>query len=212
MITKIKRHEELTRTYHWLLIFTFTGIYISGYGLTSNSERIAGLVGGFPLLSKFHILLGLGLMGLTAVYILLRFERYCQFIDNISTFSRDDIKWIIGLFSRHNWKALPPQGKYNMGQKLFCWALIFGVMAMCISGTMLTIYKTAFLPKLIVFWQQVHQLTAIMILTLIAGHVFFTVFFPYSRGMLAAMLIDGNYSERRARVKNSKWLEKLMNP
>jgi formate dehydrogenase subunit gamma len=56
------------------------------------------------------------------LYILLNFDRFARFIDTISSISKDDFGWLKvmgGYLPFIKVEEVPPQDKYNAGQK--CW-------------------------------------------------------------------------------------------
>lgn len=206
---RVLRHAELTRSFHWLLILCYTGLFVTGWGSALNIRLITNLVGSFRNLSWLHIGLGVGLIGFTLCYVILAFERYSRFIDHITRFGRADWTWIKSL---GRGRVLPEDeysGKYRTGQKIFSWLMIISTLVMCVSGFILARYYGNLSPGQLYNWYYVHFIGAILILVLLLGHVLFSICLPKNKGLGTAMLINGYLDTDVAQRKFAGWFERL---
>ena len=103
--------------------------------------------------------------------------------------------------------AAPPQGRFNAGQKLNA-ALIGGLMlAMYVTGFLLwygerdTTYR--FSGTVIV-----HDWGTLILMFLVAGHLYLAVLHPATRHALRGMTL-GDVDEDWAREHHAKWVESV---
>jgi formate dehydrogenase subunit gamma len=101
--------------------------------------------------------------------------------------------------------AAPPQGRFNAGQKLNA-ALIGGLMlAMYVTGFLLwygerdTTYRFAGTV-------MVHDWATLVLMLLVAGHLYLAVLHPATRHALRGMTL-GDVDEDWARQHHAKWVE-----
>ena len=104
-----------------------------------------------------------------------------------------------------NGRPAPPQGRFNAGQKLNA-SLVGGLMlAMYATGGLLwygerdTSYR--FAGTVIV-----HDWATLILMVLVAGHLYLAVLHPATRHALRGMTV-GDVEEQWARRHHAKWLE-----
>jgi len=136
----IERFNNLERFAHWLTGGTFIVLGITGLnvmygrylfgGQATGSGEFGGLHQFFAAATAYgkivHNFMAFGFM-LGLVLILVLWVR-----DNIP--NRFDLKWLAMAGGLFNEGVHPPAKKFNAGQKLLFWAVIFGGLSMSLSG------------------------------------------------------------------------------
>ena len=100
-------------------------------------------------------------------------------------------------------ERVPPQGRFNAGQKLFYWAMYYGALILLISGIPMWI------PELMPIWIRpfailLHECAALVTIGAFIIHVYMGVFLV--PGSLGAM-ISGKVPASWARAHHRLWYD-----
>jgi formate dehydrogenase subunit gamma len=200
---RVRRFSRTERALHWLLAGCFAVLTASGAALYLPS--LANTVDR-PTAKAWHlwaaVVLGVGLLVLPLLGDRRSVRRSARELDR---FDRDDLRWLTGGPKRLvTGEAAPPQGRFNAGQKLNA-ALVGGGMAvMAVTGLLLYIgerdtrYRFAGTV-------QVHDWMTVLLLCLVAGHVYLAVLHPATRHALRGMTL-GDVDREWAREHHAKWV------
>jgi formate dehydrogenase subunit gamma len=125
----ICRYTLGERVHHWLAAFTYIYCLITGLAFWSPYMYwLATLVGGGPTARFWHPWLGLG-------FTLSVFWMYKMWRSDMVTTDADR-RWskAVKYYIQNEDEKVPPEGRFNFGQKWFLWLMLYGVILLVISG------------------------------------------------------------------------------
>ena len=126
---RILRYTLSERIHHWLGAFFYIYCLITGLAFWSPYMFwLAVLVGGGAVARFWHPWLGLA-------FTLSMFWMYKMWRRDMLTTDADRA-WskAVKYYIRNEDDKLPPEGRFNWGQKLFFWLMFYGVILLVISG------------------------------------------------------------------------------
>jgi formate dehydrogenase subunit gamma len=126
---RILRYTLGERIHHWLAAFSYIYCLITGLAFWSPYMFwLAVLVGGGAVARFWHPWLGLA-------FTLSVFWMYKMWRRDMATTDADRA-WskAVKYYIRNEDDKLPPEGRFNWGQKLFFWLMFYGVILLLISG------------------------------------------------------------------------------
>lgn len=208
---KVLKHGEQTRSMHWLHLLAFTILTITGIGFYFQLGFIDNIFGGAANASAVHRWAGVVFMAGPALYILINFERFARFVDTITTFTKDDLKWLktMGGYIPFLKGEVSPQDKYNAGQKILGLLIIVGCLLVIITGFPMWLLRHEVAPAFLAFCYTVHLWTAIIMVLAIGGHFFLAAIHPKSRVEFWSMMVDGYVDAEVTAHHNAKWFSQL---
>jgi formate dehydrogenase subunit gamma len=203
----IPRYSSLERFLHWGHAFTFIPLALTGIVLfTPALEPLArGDAGLFMRL--VHRIAAVFFVGVPIVYALLEPRRLLQTLRDLR-FGKDDLNWLKGVFpyyllGRHI--AMPPQSRFNTGEKLNVVVLVSGTILFAITGAIMWFGKGLIPVELYQACVMVHDLTMIATVAMFILHFYLAVIHPMMWQSLVSMRY-GYVSESYAREHHAKWL------
>ena len=126
---RILRYTLSERVHHWVAAFTYIYCLITGLAFWSPYMYwLAALVGGGPTARFWHPWFGLAF----AVSVLWMYKMWHRDM-NITDADR---RWSKAMkyYIKNEDEELPPEGRFNYGQKLFFWVMFYGILLLLISG------------------------------------------------------------------------------
>lgn len=209
---KVLKHSEQTRTMHWIHLIAFLLLALTGIGFYFNIAGIDNIFGGSANASLVHRWAGVVFTVGPTLYILFNFERFARFVDTISSFTKDDIGWLKtmgGYIPFIKAEEVPPQDKYNAGQKLLGGLIILGCLLMILTGFPMWLWRHVVPAAFLAFCYNVHFWVAVVLILAIAGHFFLAAIHPKSRVEFASMMLDGYIDADITEHHNEKWYASL---
>lgn len=209
---KVLKHGDSTRTMHWVHLLCFTLLAITGIGFYWDIGIIEKIFGGGANSSLVHRWAGVVFTVGPALYILLNFNRFARFMDTISNITKDDVGWLKvmgGYLPFIKVEHVPPQDKYNAGQKMLGWMIIFGCLLMIITGFPMWLWRDTVPAVFLSLCYNVHFWTAIILILLVGGHFFLAAIHPKSRVEFSSMMLDGYIDAHISAHHNEKWFKEL---
>lgn len=212
---KLLRHRRGMRFLHWfnasswiLLLLTGTALMASpSFALFGQgfAKTVAGFFGGAASLLRFHVLWGL-LWAAVIVPFFLIFKRGGLEAVREVLVTRDDIKWLmlkplvmLGLRKT----PLPPQDKYNAGQKMFAVSALAGTTLIIATGLVMSFHLGS--VQLMQAAILVHKLAVMLALVGLAVHITMAAIIVEERPALRSM-IDGYVDREHAVGHAPKWV------
>ncbi|MEN6328344.1 MAG: cytochrome b/b6 domain-containing protein [Syntrophomonas sp.] len=209
---KVLKHGAQTRTMHWVHLLAFTILGLTGIAFYWDINLISNIFGGPANASVVHRWTGVVFTVGPALYILLNFDRFSRFMSTIATFSKDDFGWLAcmgGYLPFIKADHVPPQDKYNAGQKMLGWMIIFGCILIILTGFPMWLWRHEVPAVFLSFCYNVHFWTAIIMILLVGGHFFLAAIHPKSRVEFSSMMLDGYIDADISAHHNAKWFAEL---
>ena len=214
---QIKKHHVAIILLHWFNAATWILEVATGAALVSSRLfRVApdwylailnGLFGTRGNLLRFHVALGLVWITVFLVYGLFGFRTYLrgEVLKKEIALDRDDVRWLVvralRILGRSD-EALPLQGVYNAGQKLFSMVVYAMLPVVMVTGVIMAF--RLFSPW-VVGWAVVLHFTAVG--AVVAGlviHVYMGAVFPEEKPAFFSMF-TGTVNELFAYNHHFKW-------
>ncbi|HTR64795.1 MAG TPA: cytochrome b/b6 domain-containing protein [Terriglobales bacterium] len=169
-------------------------------------SMMAGIFGSRANMLRFHIAVGLLWIIVFLVYAIFGFRNYLhqEVLRREIALDHDDFDWLrirlLRLLGRSQ-AALPKQGVYNAGQKMFALLVYSAVPFIMITGLIMTFH----LGTALVAWSMVlHFLLVGMVVSGLMIHVYMGAVFPEERQAFYSM-ITGMVNELYAYRHHFKW-------
>lgn len=200
---RILRFRPGQRYVHLLVATSFMLLFLSGLPLIF--EPLAFLAeGGWSRL--VHRIAAVGFMAVPVLYFIVDREGAKELIRDSFRFDRDDLRWLahMGRYFLGNAAGMPPQGRLNAGQKLHHAAVIVLGVGIVGSGLLLWFAKGWLSPSMLAWTLVIHDVTMIVLVLLLVGHVYFTVVYK----ALTAMH-TGYVPKAEARIEHAKWVAQI---
>ena len=198
----IERYTFKERLCHWLTGFTY--LYCLATGLAFYSPYLfwmAIALGRGPTSRFWHPFVGL-LFFIAAMWMHGIWRNDVQMTDA-------DRAWLnhAGDYATNRDNLVPPQGRFNAGQKLFYWAMFYGAFLLILSGLVMWFpeyvpFNLAWIRPIVVI---IHEGAALITIGAFIIHVYMGVFMV--PGSLTAM-VQGWVTKDWARTHHRLWYEK----
>ena len=218
---QIKKHHVAIILLHWFNAATWILEVATGAALISSRlfrvtpdwylAIVNGLFGTRGNLLRFHVALGLAWIGVFLVYGVFGFRTYLrgEVLKKEIALDRDDVRWLVvralRILGRSD-EALPLQGVYNAGQKLFSMVVYAMLPVVMVTGVIMAF--RLFSPW-VVGWAVVLHFGAVG--AVVAGliiHVYMGAVFPEEKPAFFSM-ITGNVNELFAYNHHFKWWREM---
>lgn len=181
----VLRFTRTERAVHWVHAVTFLTLLVTGLVLSTAS--LEGIVGHRALLRELHLASAFFFVFGPALIALAGNRRAVEAdVEEVDRWSADDARWL-----RHpsldGGPALPPQGKFNAGQKLNAIFTLYATFAFTLSG--LILWQNRRFPFSVVTQANtVHTALAYFALAVFFGHLYLAAIHPATRHALRGML------------------------
>jgi formate dehydrogenase subunit gamma len=214
---QVKKHHVAIVLLHWFNAFVWLTELATGSAIVVSPRfafmpnwylaMMESLFGSRANLLRVHIAAGLTWIIVFSVYAIFGWRDYLhtEVLKKEIGLDGDDFRWLrirvlrlVGLSS----EALPPQGAYNAGQKLYAVMVYAMVPLIMVTGMIMTfhLFGTA-----MVQWSMVlHFLAAGMVVSGLMIHVYMGAVFPEERPAFYSM-ITGMVNELYAFRHHYKW-------
>ncbi len=194
-------HSEL---FGWIAI-------IIGYPfsfLFRNS--LATLAVGLEVTRWIHRISAFGLASVLVPYGVLELSRIKQWEIWPECWSLSCLKrGIHDLVDYYVYKKKAEFGKYNLGQKLWTWAVIIGIIWMFSTGVILW-FKGLFDIDIVLIAHLLHDIGFYLSIIGLTAHVYLAVLIPEHKPMIEAMFDSGELPEEFVKEHHPKWYEKIL--
>jgi formate dehydrogenase subunit gamma len=197
---RIKRFTSLERLTHWLTATSFIVLAITGLNYLFGKRLLMPLIGADAfstgslwakyLHNSFAWPFMLGLLLMAVLWLR----------DNVP--DRYDLEWLKqfgGFLSNRR----PPARRFNGGQKLIFWSVIFGGLALTASGIVLLFPHVAEIDGIHIA-QYVHAVSAVVMAAIILAHIYIGTI-----GMIGALdaMVSGEVDLEWAKEHHRVWIE-----
>jgi formate dehydrogenase subunit gamma len=208
---RVLKHPLSSRLFHWALILGFLPAALTGFvlWLKPGSDDLVNLA------MRIHIG-GAAIFTLAAVlYTVFCFDRVIGFVRRIFSFDDRDVGWMLvgGGYPQKMFLGkkipVPPMGKLNSGQKMMGVAMLFGGIALAVTGWILYAFIPV-VPKAFIYWaDQLHLVVGVFLGLSLFAHIFLGI---YNWGEFKAMFGDGTQPLAEAEDHNPVWVAREIEP
>jgi formate dehydrogenase subunit gamma len=196
----LTRYTARERVNHWIVAICFVLAALSGLSFFHPAFwPLAQLFGGGVWTRILHPFLGV----LLVIFFASMFVRFRA----LNRMSPGDWEWMkhvpemVGGDDRN----MPPQDKYNGGQKLLFWAVSACLLLMVLSGLIMWRAYFTFPVTLVRLASVMHAVVGATMIGLIFGHIYAAI---WTRGTIRAMLY-GTVTRAWAKQHHATWYRQM---
>jgi formate dehydrogenase subunit gamma len=200
---EVQRYNFAERAYHWINAIAYTYLLLTGLAIfTPLAYWLAYVLGGPATIRYWHP--WIGLVYLATIFWMHRlWKRDMQKIPEDERWSKN-----IVAYAENRDELMPPQGRFNAGQKQFWWVMLYCTFILLITGIIMWIPEK--MPRelhwVLPITVFLHSLTALITIAAFIIHVYMSVW--VTPGSMKAM-IEGHVSTTWARTHHRLWFEKI---
>jgi formate dehydrogenase subunit gamma len=195
----ILRYTFLERVMHWVTALAYTYCLSTGLAFyTPYLFWIAVVLGGGPTSRFWHPIIGLGFVA-AAVWMHFVWRSDMEFTES-------DHRWIgrVNDYATNQDELLPPQERFNAGQKLFYWLMFYGAVLLLLSGIFL--WFPEYIPFSLAWIRStmilIHEVAALLTIGGFIVHIYMGLFLV--PGSMTAMT-EGYVPRVWARTHHRLW-------
>jgi formate dehydrogenase subunit gamma len=213
---RVLRFNRTQRALHWSHAITFFILLATGVILLVR--QIGEYVGHHLLILQIHEYTALFYIFGPLLWVILG-DRRSLFRDfkEFDEWDDDDVEWFKESLRRGpSARNLPPQGRFNAGQKLNGILTLAATLGFIVTG--IIVWRPPYVVKVLPSWLFsdtlsnnalfVHQLLTYVSIPLVLGHIYLAAISRATRPSLSA-LTDGTVSLEYARAHHPKWAAEL---
>ena len=200
---QVQRYTFAERAYHWINAIAYTYLMFTGLALfTPLAYWLAYVLGGPATIRYWHP--WIGLIYLATIFWMHRmWKRDMQKIPEDEQWSKN-----IRAYAEHHDELMPPQGRFNAGQKQFWWVMLYCTFILLFTGIIMWIPEK--MPRelhwVLPITVFIHSATALITIAAFIIHVYMSVW--VTPGSVKAM-VEGHVSNAWARTHHRLWYEKI---
>src|ERR1700676_1459345 len=195
----VLRYTFQERVMHWVTALAYTYCLATGLAFyTPYLFWIAVVLGGGPTSRFLHPIVGLGFVA-AAVWMHFVWRRDMEFTET-------DKRWLdrVNDYATNQDELLPPQERFNAGQKLFYWLMYYGALLLLLSGIFIWFpeyisFRIAWVRSVMVL---IHEIAALLTIGGFIVHIYMGLFLV--PGSMTAMT-EGYVSRAWARTHHRLW-------
>ena len=200
---QVERYSYRERVYHWINAIAYTYLLLTGLALfTPFLWWLAYVLGGGGTIRFWHPWVGL-------VYFVTILWMGSKWKADMKSIPEDE-RWNknVKAYIEHRDDAMPPQGRFNAGQKQFWWVMFYCTFILLITGIIMWVPERV--PREL-HWTLpitvfIHSVTALITIAAFIIHVYMSVW--VTPGSVKGM-VQGTVSTRWARAHHRLWYEKI---
>jgi len=200
---EVQRYNFAERAYHWINAIAYTYLMLTGLAIfTPLAYWLAYVLGGPATIRYWHP--WIGLVYLATIFWMHRlWKRDMQKIPEDEQWSKN-----VRAYAENRDEVMPPQGRFNAGQKQFWWVMLYCTFILLITGIIMWIPEK--MPREL-HWVLpitifIHSATALITIAAFIIHVYMSVW--VTPGSVKAM-VEGHVSTTWARTHHRLWYEKI---
>ena len=200
---EVQRYNFAERAYHWINAIAYTYLMLTGLAIfTPLAYWLAYVLGGPATIRYWHPWIGL-------IYLATIFWMHRMWKRDMQKIPEDE-KWSknIRAYAENRDELMPPQGRFNAGQKQFWWVMLYCTFILLITGIIMWIPEK--MPRelhwVLPITVFIHSATALITIAAFIIHVYMSIW--VTPGSMKAM-VEGHVSTNWARTHHRLWYEKI---
>lgn len=208
----VKRFSASERVAHWLHFLAFVVLLGTG-GFLYTPALHAFTVGPAGEAARLaHRIAAVAFIVTPLVYLFGDPKGFFGSLRESFSWGRDDINWLRSAWRYYtqgaNAKNIPPQGKYNAGQKLNALTQIIAFVLFTVTGLIMWFGNGSVAPIVLRWSVIIHDLSVTAVLALFLVHLYQVTVHPFTRESIMAMF-EGVVTHEYAQEHHAKWYEKV---
>jgi formate dehydrogenase subunit gamma len=200
---QVTRYTFIERACHWINAFAYTYLLLTGLAIfTPFLWWLSYVLGGGGTISSWHPWVGL-------IYLVTIVWMHSKWKADMKPIPQDE-QWTKNMKSyiQNQDDVMPPQGRFNAGQKQFWVVMFYCTFILLITGVIMWIpekmpREAHWVLPIVIF---LHSVTALVTIAAFIVHVYMSVW--VTPGSVKAM-VDGNVSNTWAKTHHRLWYEKI---
>jgi formate dehydrogenase subunit gamma len=203
----IPKYTAVERLLHWVHAATFIPLVLTGFAIFASwlapiAQGPAGLH-----IRLIHRVAAVFFGGVPILYAILQPHRLALHVREFLTFSKYDVLWLKAalpyyVFGRH--EDMPPQPRFNTGERLNALVLVMGTLTFGITGLAMWFLRDVMSPGLFQAMVIIHDLMFVATTAMFMIHFYLAVVHPLMWQSLVSMRY-GVVSESYAREHHAMW-------
>ena len=203
----IPKYTTLERVLHWVHTAAFIPLSVTGFIIYASWLMPLAQGAAGESLRLIHRISAVFFGGVPIVYAILAPRRMLMNMKEFLTFSRYDLEWLKVAFpyyvlGRH--KDMPPQPRFNTGERLTAVVMVVGTIVFGITGLPMWFLRGIMPDWLYQAMVIVHDLMFIVTFAMFVVHFYLAVVHPMMWQSLVSMRY-GVVSESYAREHHTMW-------
>jgi formate dehydrogenase subunit gamma len=202
----IPKYTFVERLLHWIHTASFIPLVVTGLVLYLDTLKPLAQGDAGQWMRLVHRLTAVLFIAEPLVYGILQPRRLWMHLKEFS-FEKDDLGWLKNAFGYYVWgkhDAMPPQGRFNTGEKLNGMVMIVSWILFVVTGLVMWYGKGIVSAELFRWMVVIHDLTMIFALCMFIVHLFLAVAHPLMWAALVSMRF-GVTSASYAAEHHAKW-------
>ena len=200
---QVVRYTFIERAYHWINAIAYTYLLLTGLALfTPLCYWLAYVLGGPATIRFCHPWVGL-VYFFTILWMHGKWKRDMKAIPEDKEWNKN-----IKSYVENRDENMPPQGRFNAGQKQFWWIMFFSTFILLATG--LIMWFPEKMPREWLWMRPVivflHSVTALVTIAAYIIHVYMSVWM--TPGSMKAM-VRGTVSPAWAKTHHRLWYERI---
>jgi formate dehydrogenase subunit gamma len=213
---RVQRFNRTQRALHWSHSITF--FILLATGIVLLVKQVGEVVGHHLLILQFHEYTALFYIFGPLLWVILGNRRsLARDVKEFDEWDQDDVEWLKkSVLKGPSARNLPPQGRFNAGQKLNGILTISATLGFVVTG--IIVWRPPWIVKIAPSWifgdaisnnaVFLHQLLTFVSIPLVLGHIYLAAVSRATRPSLSA-LTDGTVPLSYAREHHAKWAAEI---
>jgi formate dehydrogenase subunit gamma len=200
---RIPRFTWVERIMHWYTAATYMYVGLSGLAFfTPHLFWLAAVLGGGPTVRIWHPIVGIG-------FVIGVFWMHHAWSGDLKL-DADDRKWLdnVKYYITNQDEKLPPQDKYDAGQKIYFWGMFGSAIVLLITGPVM--WFPELMPRSLHWVLPIvtflHSVAGLLTFGCVMIHIYMTI--SNVPGSLQAMT-EGHVSRGWAMLHAPKWYARI---
>lgn len=210
----VKRFSASERIAHWLQFLAFTVLLGTGLFLYMPSLQAFAIGAAGEAARMWHRMAAVVFMVCPLIYLIGDSNGFFFSLREAFSWGPDDARWLRQVWHYYTKGAevdIPPQGKYNAGQKLNALAQIVLFVLFVVTGLVMwfgagSVSSTVFLWSVIL-----HDMSVIVAVAFFLLHLYLVAIHPFTREAIISMF-EGVVTREYAEEHHARWYKEVKAP
>lgn len=207
----IKAFSTTERFLHWIHLPVFLVLLLTGLTLYIPQLKSLAIGDSGAFLRLTHRIAAIIFIVLPIFYIIFNPRGLGASLKKMFSWSKDDLGWLKAApayYFKGDDSKMPPQDKFNTGQKSFALIVFIGYFVFVITGLIMWFFKTSASSWLLKWSVLLHDICTIGVGGMFLVHFFLSTMHPSMKPSLDAMRF-GRVSEEYIKSHHAKWYEEI---